>query len=634
MSQYSSQIRANISTDELTEAQLADLIHALEIEQVYADEHSAGQIKIDRLAKLQQEGNFKHTSTTEMRHWVNNEFNNPKVITPIMAAKIYIEDKRRVEATCPGFKRGVGRISSVKYTTMHKEEADYDAKHTVSKEEIRAYSSWINRMLKTNSLASKYLPINPKVETGVEPDLFDKVHNGVILCLMLQQITPDNVDARSINHKFVHPVQKHENLRLAINTAASLGCSTININSDNIVEKNQTITLGLVWQIIAKGLFVNINLANTPNIAALLKEGETLDDLQRLDVETILLRWVNYQLEHNENYTGQPINNFTNDIKDSVAYQYLLEQIQPEGTGLQANPSQNDLLQRAGETLNMADKLDCREFVDEHDIVTGHPRLNLAFVANLFNNHPALGEVEQAVITETREEKTYRNWMNSLGIMPREIMYLYTDLRDGLALLRLEDHIREGHVNWKRVSGTPEKPFKQTTQHLTMTENCNYAIELAPPLGVKIIAINGSNIYEGNKMLTLAVVWQLMRAYTLGLLASLSDDGTILNDSDVLKWLNQATGANARSLQDPKLRDGVVLQKALRKVDPNVDMLDINPASGTEDMIANARYVINTARKMGAVVYTLPEDIAEGNKKMILCFVVTLMVLERILQQA
>ena len=52
--------------------------------------------------------------------------------------------------------------------------------------------------------------------------------------------------------------------------------------------------------------------------------------------------------------------------------------------------------------------LECREFVTPSDIVQGQKNLNLAFVANLFNKHPALEDVEvdEDAIKETREEKS------------------------------------------------------------------------------------------------------------------------------------------------------------------------------------------------------------------------------------
>lgn len=40
--------------------------------------------------------------------------------------------------------------------------------------------------------------------------------------------------------------------------------------------------------------------------------------------------------------------------------------------------------------LTQADRLGCRQFVTATDVVSGNAKLNLAFVATLFNKHPAL----------------------------------------------------------------------------------------------------------------------------------------------------------------------------------------------------------------------------------------------------
>lgn len=66
---------------------------------------------------------------------------------------------------------------------------------------------------------------------------------------------------------------------------------------------------------------------------------------------------------------------------------------------------------RAEIMLQQAAKLGCRSFVTPSDVVNGVYKLNLAFVANLFNNHPGLdkpeGEIEGLeAIEETREEKS------------------------------------------------------------------------------------------------------------------------------------------------------------------------------------------------------------------------------------
>lgn len=49
-----------------------------------------------------------------------------------------------------------------------------------------------------------------------------------------------------------------------------------------------------------------------------------------------------------------------------------------------------DLERRAELMLQQAARLDCRQFVSPHDVTSGNSKLNLAFVANLFNMHPSL----------------------------------------------------------------------------------------------------------------------------------------------------------------------------------------------------------------------------------------------------
>lgn len=71
---------------------------------------------------------------------------------------------------------------------------------------------------------------------------------------------------------------------------------------------------------------------------------------------------------------------------------------------------EKDLAARAEIMLQQAAKLNCRSFLTPQDVVNGVYKLNLAFVANLFNNHPGLNKPEQIegleAIEETREEKS------------------------------------------------------------------------------------------------------------------------------------------------------------------------------------------------------------------------------------
>ena len=51
--------------------------------------------------------------------------------------------------------------------------------------------------------------------------------------------------------------------------------------------------------------------------------------------------------------------------------------------------------------------------------------------------------------------------------------------------------------------------------------------------------IGGPDILEGNKTLTLGLVWQIMRAYTLSILQKLAKATTPIADKDIINWVNE-----------------------------------------------------------------------------------------------
>jgi hypothetical protein len=121
-------------------------------------------------------------------------------------------------------------------------------------------------------------------------------------------------------------------------------------------------------------------LAHHPGLVLLLKDGESKEDLLKLTKEELLLRWFNYHLTRSA-YSGREVKNFSGDIKDSIAYTYLLKQIAPANfqPPVSLNPlSESDSLKRAEKMLDEAEKLKAREFVTPNDVVIGNQKLNMA----------------------------------------------------------------------------------------------------------------------------------------------------------------------------------------------------------------------------------------------------------------
>ena len=93
---------------------------------------------------------------------------------------------------------------------------------------------------------------------------------------------PDTIDERVLNKGKLNTFQKTENNNVVINSAKAIGCSVVNIGSQDLLEGREHLVLGLVWQIIKIGLFAKVDLKHHPELFRLLEQGETLDDLLKV----------------------------------------------------------------------------------------------------------------------------------------------------------------------------------------------------------------------------------------------------------------------------------------------------------------------------------------------------------------
>ncbi|XP_008331218.1 plastin-3 [Cynoglossus semilaevis] len=530
------------------------------------------------------------------------------------------------------FRKAINRKEGILAIGGTSELSSEGTQHSFSEEERFAFVNWINTALEKDSDCKHVLPMDPNTDS-----LFKSVGDGIVLCKMINLSVPDTIDERTINKKKLSPFTKQENLNLALNSASAIGCHVVNIGAFDLMEGKPHLVLGLLWQIIKIGLFADIELSRNEALAALLREGETLEDLMKLSPEELLLRWANFHLE---NAGWQKINNFSSDIKDSKAYFHLLNQISPKGTDddqpridiNMAGFSEKDSLKRAEAMLQQADRLGCRQFVTPADVVSGNPKLNLAFVANLFNKYPALTKPENEDIDwgllegETREERTFRNWMNSLGVNPH-VNHLYGDLQDAIVIFQLYEKIK-AKVDWNKVN---KPPYPKIGTNMKKLENCCYAVNLGKSAKFSLVGIGGQDLNDGNATLTLALLWQLMRRYTLNVLEELGD-GHKVNDDVIVKWVNKTLAEAGKStkilsFKDKEIGSSHAVLELIDAIQPgsiNYDLIKYGSLSG-DDKLENAKYAISMARKIGARVYALPEDLVEVKPKMVMTVFACLM---------
>ena len=289
--------------------------------------------------------------------------------------------------------------------------------------------------------------------------------------------------------------------------------------------------------------------------------------------------------------------------------------------------------------LQNAANIGCPKYLTVSSLLSGNPRLNLAFVANLFNTHPGLepldeqeakdyGAVEDFDAEGEREARVFTLWLNSLDVEPG-VFNLFENLTDGLVILQAFDKVLPGSVVWRRISKPKEggvqpisysgegdedvdigvTPNQPTLSRFKCIENTNYAIDLAKQNGMHMVGIQGADIVDKKKTLVLGLVWQLMRISIVKTLSSLSKSGRPPTDSEVLKWAN-TTAQKAkpgvktiRSFKDPSITTGLFLLDLLDAIQPGIVdpslVLNVSETGDYEDRRQNGELAPNVIKMNG-----------------------------------
>jgi plastin-1 len=128
-------------------------------------------------------------------------------------------------------------------------------------------------------------------------------------------------------------------------------------------------------------------------------------------------------------------------------------------------------------------------------------------------------------------------------------------------------------------------------------------------------------------------VWQLMRKNITVTLSSLAQKlgKREITDSEMVRWANdmsQKGGRNSaiRSLKDPSIGSGIFLLDVLNGMKSSYVDYDLVTAGQTdEDAYLNAKLSISIARKLGATIWLVPEDICQVRSRLITTFIGSLM---------
>ena len=92
-------------------------------------------------------------------------------------------------------------------------------------------------------------------------EMFDECKDGLVLAKLINDSVPDTIDERVLNipgrkTNNLNAFQMSENNNIVIESAKGIGCSVVNIGAGDIIEVREHLILGLIWQIIRRGLLL------------------------------------------------------------------------------------------------------------------------------------------------------------------------------------------------------------------------------------------------------------------------------------------------------------------------------------------------------------------------------------------
>ncbi|XP_008572667.1 PREDICTED: plastin-2 [Galeopterus variegatus] len=119
--------------------------------------------------------------------------------------------------------------------------------------------------------------------------------------------------------------------------------------------------------------------------------------------------------------------------------------------------------------------------------------------------------------------------------------------------------------------------------------------------------------------------------YTLNILEEIGG-GQKVNDDIIVNWVNETLkeagkSSSISSFKDPRISTSLPVLDLIDAIQPgsiNYDLLKTENLDD-EEKLNNAKYAISMARKIGARVYALPEDLVEVNPKMVMTVFACLM---------
>ncbi len=233
----------------------------------------------------------------------------------------------------------------------------------------------VNSIIINDPIYKSFVPIK------TEDKLMSAIEDGILLAEIIDHAIPGTVDSKALlRGSALTPHQKTENLRLAINGAIQIGCASDSLTPHMILQGKSALVTSMLGQLRRVKELQQLTIDGEAMV--LSQPGETVEDLRKLPVETLLVRWINFHLHR----TGSKlvVKDLGKDLQDGVAYLTLLHQLAPAKCGL-AEISEADPNKRMKAVLNCVVNMGISHSFNIERLLEGSYGLHKVLCCMIFN---------------------------------------------------------------------------------------------------------------------------------------------------------------------------------------------------------------------------------------------------------
>ncbi|ETO09595.1 hypothetical protein RFI_27784, partial [Reticulomyxa filosa] len=562
---------------------------------------------------------------------------------------------------------------------LSKNAQDYvDAELLNESEELRMYATYLDRVLllltsstvisTTNDVRRLYMPVKRNEQGHLDNyHILATLLDGVMLGLFVDIAQPEFLDTRVIHlPNLAEPIplplgQIEDNVQLILSSAKALGMRLPTFDPSAWVDPKQNVSvlLALLKDLCDRHLQTYFNVSKHPELIRLAADNEDSEAIGQLTSYHWIPRWMN-------NLQKRPLHKKIDDFNLEM-FNTMAEIDKDFLSRAPVSKYTDNPAAACGYMIDFAIK-DWKVVtnIEVQDLLDNNRLLQDLFAAQVFDTNSGLSKLTK------KEEKQFQsihldttvqsaddsmcNFINSL--LPADLMIhnLKKDLSDGVVVCKILDKVKPGCINWEKVRDKDKVRHKFDKMNNWVFIQIKYAkqgkqaMEVAMrDLNLKMINASGQDLHDGNQKIIHSLLWQIMRFQAMKTLSSLSFGGKPVEEKDILDWCNNTLlqiNSNDRhseaiqGFKDRHLTTCIFYIEILKVILPGAvkddivywdvtPLQDLHKREEDEDMyrkrLANAKYAMTLARREGAELFILPEDLVTLEPKAVLSIMASLM---------